>query len=56
MFAIIFCVSCRQTDKVLPGLHITASKIEEIPLLSPLNISDTTDAMQRNAMIAQRIS
>ncbi len=36
--------------------HMAASKIEEIPLSSRSNISDTTDATHGNAMIARPIS
>jgi len=37
-------------------IHISASKIEEIPLSSQSNISDATDATHGNTMIGQRIS
>ena len=36
--------------------HISASKIEKIPLSSRSNTSDTTDAKHGNAMIVQPIS
>ena len=37
-------------------IHISASKIEDIPLSSQSNISDATDATHGNTMIGQRIS
>lgn len=37
-------------------IHIAASKIEEIPLSSRSNMSDTTDATHGNTMIARPIS
>ena len=37
-------------------IHVSASKIEDIPLSSQSNISDATDATHGNTMIGQRIS
>ena len=37
-------------------IHISGSKIEDMPLSSQSNISDATDATHGNTMIGQRIS